>query len=61
MGVYLLLRVIGLYLGYVAYQFLLTKHNIEETKKRRKQRYLEMYKKKEQQKDETQNYGDRRL
>lgn len=63
MGLYFIFRVfyfkykkmIGVYLAYKAYKFLRAKHNIEETKKKRKLRYLEMYKEKEQKKGEIQN------
>lgn len=41
------IKTIGVYLAYVAYKFLRAKHNIEETKKKRKLRYMEMYKEKE--------------
>ncbi|CAD8142033.1 unnamed protein product [Paramecium octaurelia] len=63
MGIYFVFRSMGVYLAYVAYKFLRAKHNIEETKKKRKLRYLEMYKEKEQKKGEIQNqkYGDRKL
>ncbi|CAD8148703.1 unnamed protein product [Paramecium pentaurelia] len=63
MGIYFIFRSIGVYLAYVAYKFLRAKHNIEETKKKRKLRYMEMYKEKEQKKGEIQNqkYGDRKL
>lgn len=51
----LYIKMIGVYLAYKAYKFLRAKHNIEETKKKRKLRYLEMYKEKEQKKGEIQN------